>query len=468
MALTINTNSASLNAQRNLNINLNGLSKTFQRLSSGLRINQASDDAAGLAISTGLTSQIRGLNQAVRNAGDGLSLLGTAESAIGEQTNLLQRVRELAVQAASDTNSTANRSSLNDEVSSLVTELGRIAETVQFNGLNLLDGTFTSKELQVGAYSGANQRISIDLEGTTAESLGQAFTLGTGATAVGTTAAASGDITITSGGVTTLVGASTADGVSTAGDDSSALSFANAINAVTGKTGVTAEAINNYTNAAQTAGTIASNDLVINGVNIGAVTLAGASDTSLLDAINAVSDSTGVTATLGANNKLTLNAEDGRNIVVLTANSGDTFSGLADGTHRGGVALTGGEGFTVADASNRINVSGAATEGTDNVSTIDITTKTGANTAIEIVDRALAQINSRRSGIGAQVSRLNSVMSNLSAVSENLSASNSRIMDADFASETASLTRTQILQQASISILAQANQAPQLALSLLQ
>ena len=468
MALTINTNSASLNAQRNLGANSAGLSKTFQRLSSGLRINQASDDAAGLAISTGLTSQIRGLNQAGRNAGDGLSLLGTAESAIGEQTNLLQRVRELAVQAASDTNSTANRSSLNDEVTSLVSELGRIADTVQFNGISLLDGTFTSKELQVGAFSGANQRISIDLQGTTAESLGQAFTLGTGATAVGTTAAASGDITITSGGVTTLVGASTADGVSTAGDDSSALSFANAINAVTGKTGVTAEAINNYTNAAQTAGTIASNDLVINGVNIGAVTLAGASDTSLLDAINAVSDSTGVTATLGANNKLTLNAEDGRNIVVLTANSGDTFSGLADGTHRGGVALTGGEGFTVADASNRINVSGAATEGTDNVSTIDITTKDGANTAIEIVDRALAQINSRRSGIGAQVSRLNSVVSNLSAVSENLAASNSRIMDADFASETASLTRTQILQQASISVLAQANQSPQLALSLLR
>ncbi|HOR26486.1 MAG TPA: hypothetical protein PLG73_00530, partial [Candidatus Sumerlaeota bacterium] len=188
MALSVNTNVASLNAQRNLSGNSQILGKALSRLSSGLRINQAADDAAGLAISTGLTAQVRGLNQAVRNAGDGLSLLGTAESAITEQTNILQRIRELAVQAANDTNSTTNRSSLNDEVMALVSELDRIAGTVEFNGLKLLDGTFTAKEIQVGAYAGSNQKISVDINGTRATAIGSPYEIaGTAVTTGGFT-----------------------------------------------------------------------------------------------------------------------------------------------------------------------------------------------------------------------------------------------------------------------------------------
>ncbi len=164
MALFVNTNVASTSAQRNLSRNSLGLNKALERLSSGLRINHAADDAAGLAISNGLTAQFRGLNQAIRNAGDGLSLLGTAESAIGEQNNILQRLRELAIQSATDTNSVANRQSLNDEVSELVSELDRMAQTVDFNGLRLLDGSFLAKEVQASPFAGAIRKISISIQ----------------------------------------------------------------------------------------------------------------------------------------------------------------------------------------------------------------------------------------------------------------------------------------------------------------
>lgn len=476
MALSIYTNVSSLNAQRNLNTNGVSLGKALQRLSSGLRINTASDDAAGLAISTGLQAQFRGLNQAVRNAGDGLSLLGTAESAINEQVNLLQRIRELAVQSASDTNSGSNRAALNDEVVQLKAEFDRIAKTVQFNGQNLLDGTFTSKDIHVGAYSGVNQKISVDIEGTTGAAIGKSFTLND-ADAVGSTAASSGDIKIIVGGVSYDVGASTSDGVSTSQSDSSAIAFANAINAIGGETGVvaTAEATTVTAAADQDAtggtpdGEVADGEIKINGVNIGAVTITSDSGTGIVDAINNVSSATGVTAALDGSNKIVLTAEDGRNIQVELAGEGGAVSGLSAATTHGSIKLTSYKSsFSVTDASTRIALAGTATQGTDNVATLKVSDKTSAKAAIDTIDGALEQLNNRRAAIGAQTNRLNSVVSNLSAVAENVAASNSRILDADFANETATLTRTQILQQAAVAVLSQANQSPQLALSLLR
>jgi flagellin len=476
MALSVFTNVPSLNAQRNLNANSANLSKALQRLSSGLRINTASDDAAGLAISTGLTAQFRGLNQAIRNAGDGLSLLGTAESAINEQVNLLQRIRELGVQSASDTNSGSNRSALNDEVTQLKAEFDRISQTVTFNGQNLLDGTFTSKDIQVGAYSGTQEKIAVDIQGTRSATIGKSYTLDN-ASVVGSTAGSSGDITITYDGTTYDVGATSTDGVSTSQADSSAIAFANAINEISGQTGVvaTAEATTVTGSAAQNnaggtpAGQVDAGEIKINGVDIGAVTITSTSDLSIVNAINNVSAATGVTASLDGSDKIVLTAEDGRNIQVALAGDGAAISGLAAATTHGSIKLTSYKGsFSVTDASSRINLAGTASLGTDSVATLDVATKTGAKAAIDTIDGALEQLNNRRAAIGAQVNRLNSVVNNLSSVAENVAASNSRILDADFANETATLTRTQILQQAAVAVLAQANQAPQLALSLLR
>lgn len=475
MAIYVNTNTQSLNSQRMLSNSSATLNKALTRLSSGLRINSAADDAAGMAISSNMTSQFRGFNQAIRNANDGLSLLGTAESSMVEQTNILQRVRELAVQSASDTNSASNRKALNDEVTQLKSELDRIASTVQFNGINLLDGTFTSKELQVGAYSGANERISIDISSTRAAALGQAYKL-TGTAAATTNALTAGGVTITSNGETINVGASADDGISTVGGTYSAAAKAAAINAVNSKTGVTATASTSATaGAAVTAGTLNSTDsLKINGVQIDAsgLTAGEVGATALATAINAVKTQTGVTAATDGSGKLVLSAADGRNIDVATAGNGATISGLTAGTTVGKLELSGyGEysvgGSQVADLGAGVTGS-ALKDATQNVNTIDLSTKDSSNTAIKIVDAALNNLNSARSKIGALNNRITTTIANLGAAAENAAASNSRIVDADFAAETANMTKAQILQQAGVSVLSQANQTPQLALSLLR
>ncbi len=272
MALTINTNVASLNAQRNLNSSQGALNKSMQRLSSGLRINSAKDDAAGLGISDRMTSQIRGLNQAVRNANDGISLAQTAEGALQESTNILQRMRELAVQSANDTNSAEDRASLQAEVTQLVAELDRISDTTSFNGRGLLNASTAGALFQVGANSG--QTISITISDADATALG--------------------------------------------------------VNAVT------------------------------------------------------------------------------------------------------------------------------------------VSTQAGAGAAITSVDDAILAIDTMRGGLGAVQNRFESTIANLSNVSENLSAARSRILDADIAQESSNMTKGNILQQAGVAILAQANQAPNLAMSLLQ
>ena len=698
MAQVINTNIPSLNAQRNLNSSQSALATSLQRLSSGMRINSAKDDAAGLAISDRMTSQINGLNQAIRNANDGVSLAQTAEGALGSSTASLQRLRELAVQSANATNVSTDRASLNAEAQQLLAEIQRVATTTQFNGQNILDGTFTTAQFQVGA--NANQTISASIGSGQTSSLG-AYQYNNTSSAVSGTAIASGDLTINGVNV----------GASTSG---SADAIVNAINGVTNQSAVTATAVSSITaaNAPTRKQDLASGDLVINGVNIGAVTglnsvaLQGA---AVASAINLKTNASGVTAAANAvTGAITLSSSVGKTIAITTSNgaagaakvenatglevsssqtvaTGDiTFTGtkgtstlaLVDGAYANGttiivngstytwdavgngtnliantgVAATDGatlvnnintvEAAKVAGAAGRrVTASGTSTVtitsdyatkdtahiaitgntvgtitnnlvtglgvgGTQDVtvggttyefnyagvtatagktgvtigatatltaqafltavnaantavttnisaaggaavitltsqnkgatgtadildstvaagisfgnalggasgtyaasttygtislssnsaysiggnnsanaglstasstlnaiSAIDISSVTGANTAISLIDGALAQVSTVRGALGALQNRFESTVASLSSTSINLTAARSRIMDTDFASETASLTRNQILQQAGVAMLAQANALPNTVLSLLK
>jgi flagellin len=714
MAQVISTNVMSLNAQRNLSTSGGQLATSLQRLSSGLRINSAKDDAAGLAISERFTTQIRGLNQAVRNANDAISLSQTAEGALGEYGNILQRMRELSVQSANSTNSSSDRAALNSEAQQLLEELNRISTSTQFNGQNVLDGSFSSAQFQVGA--NANQTISVTIGNASSTALGAYQFNNNGTSPVSGSALVSGDLTINGVNV----------GSSASG---SADAIVNSINAVTSQTGVTASGTSSITAAnspATGSQNLQSGDLVINGVNIGPIT--GNTNfvtqgQSIATAINTKTVSTGVSATANAvTGALTLSSTTGRTISVTSSNGtagasrvenatglelsastatgtetftiagtkgvgtvtfaatiadGDTFtlggktfefsanattgslingsnvaigngnvawtaanagtgatsainnvtngvstvtaadngsgaltvtsniagiesvkSYLLDGTglnghttvaateataaagiaqgatftvdsatytfvlgatsgnnisltqagnnataqasiatalasaitanHTGlvpatntsnhtataaasvvtatsvlkgtaGNALaTGVTGVTVAAGvtatdgtytasttygtislnsnaayqvgGNNPNKAGLSTAGSTltSIATIDISSVTGANTAINLVDGALAQVSKIRGDLGAIQNRFESTIANLTATSENLSAARSRIRDADFAQETANLIRAQILQQAGTAILSQANAVPQSVLSLLQ
>lgn len=697
MAQTINTNIASLTSQRNLGRTQGELNIALQRLSSGMRINSAKDDAAGLAISERFSTQIRGLNQAVRNANDAISLSQTAEGALGENGNILQRIRELAVQSANATNSASDRRALNSEVQQLLSEVQRNAVSTQFNGQNIIDGTYTGAQFQIGA--NANQTILVNVGNSQTSALGSYQ--GLGATAVSGTALSSGDLLING----TDVGASVSG---------SAQDISTAINNVSSTTGVTSTASTTLTsaNALKRNQSLQSGDLVINNINIGAVSgsntlsLQGA---NLAAAINAVSNQTGVTAsantTTGA---LTLSSSTGANISITSLNGnaggarvenatglevssaqtvatlaytftgtegvstitfaaqssdGDTFTlggvtyefdnnaavtgsnvsitigadntattaaaavainanttngplvtataalgvltvtsdyatsssahitlasgtgaanqtvansstpgvgpafgetitvggttyefqssggtvtgtntkvvlgttatltatafttavnaantavttnisaasalgvvtltsqllgasgtasvtdatlpsgvttgggtGGADGTYaaltgRGTLQLNSDRLFTITGANYANAGLGSAVPTLAKLSAVDISSVAGANSALSVVDGALAQIATLRADLGAVQNRFESTIKNLSVVSENLSSARSRIADADYASETAALTRAQILQQAGVAILSQANGLPQLVLSLLK
>ncbi len=382
----INTNMMSLNAQRNLTTSGTSLATSIQRLSSGLRINSAKDDAAGLAISQRMTSQIRGMDQAARNANDGISLAQTAEGALGEVGNNLQRIRELAVQSANATNSDGDRAALQKEVAELKSEIDRVASQTSFNGRKLIDGSNASFTFQVGANAGevitvnsaVDARIG-SLGGTVTSASAQSGAI----TGLGTGAVAAGSLTITVGTTTTDIGALAAVGTSS-----------------------------------QRAG-------------------------QLVNAINNVSAQTGVNASI--------NATTGK--IELSSGAAFTIGGSDDGTLTG---FDGATGVTSTDTS------------TTGLASLDISSFAGATLAIKQVDAALDQVNSGRAGLGAVQNRFQSVIANLGTNVENLTASRSRIQDADYAKETAALSRSQILQQAGTAMLAQANQATQGVLSLLR
>ncbi len=398
----INTNTISLNAQRNLSTNSASLAQTIQRLSSGLRINSARDDAAGLAISERFTTQIRGLNQAARNSNDGISLAQVAEGALGEVGNNLQRIRELAVQSANATNSASDRLALNSEVSQLVAEVDRVAKQAEFNGTKLLDGSFTAQLFQVGANAG--QAIAItETADARSESLGGAvFDTFAGASVATGTATAGGSISGIS--VTDSLGNVIAidDVAFEIGDTGAQITgrIAAAINAQIGESGLYAEA---------------------NGTGI--------TFSSVRQSINATGAFAGYSVAYGT---------------VSSSTAGVTL-GAAPAAN------------TVAPAGNPVFLDA-----------LDITTFVGAGRALSIVDLSLTTVNGGRADLGAVQNRFQSVVANLNTSSENLTASRSRIRDADYARETAELTRTQILQQAGTAMLAQANQIPQNVLTLLR
>jgi flagellin len=479
MGLYINTNTASLNAQRNLTGSTNALGRSFQRLSSGLRINSAKDDAAGLAISNRLTAQIRGLNQAVRNTNDGISLAQTAEGALQESQNILQRIRELSVQSANDTNSSSDRESLQSEVDQLVSEMNRIGNTTTFNNNKILDGSFLGSSFHVGANS--RETITVNIQDGRAVSLGRQ-SRNDGAVVSAGISIASGSLTINTVTIRGTVAAD--DTLSTTMKDGSAIAKAAAINDSSKFTNVRAivNKSQDANNVAIQGGTLDSlNYVQINGETItGVVLQAGDADDTLVNAINAVTGKTGVIASLDKQNQLVLTAEDGRNIdVLVSSGAAGTATGLDQGVTGGTITLQSESQVTVDNLNATIaDSTGFGTTGAPgtfiygvnsahSVQTIDITSRDGANLAIDIADVAIGQVSSIRASLGAVQNRLESTINNLSATSENLSAARSRILDADFASETAQFTRNQIIQQAGVSVLAQANQQPQVALSLL-
>jgi flagellin len=591
MASVINTNVSSLNSQRQLSMSQSSLTSSLQRLSSGLRINSAKDDAAGMAISSRMTSQINGNMQAQRNSNDGISLAQTAEGGLQNITESLQRMRELAVQASNATNTSTDRQALQNEVDQLVAQINTVSTQASFNGVKLLDGSFTAQSFQVGANSG--ETIVVEkIASSKSDALGVGSTTSFAASTVG--AATAGNIS--TGGINVNgvgIGPSVRDGVSAAGSNDSAISKAAAFNAVSGQTGVTAKAgatlvsgvaATTFTGIGGTAGS----SVYINNVNIGAVAAAGGSTAhgaNVAAAINSVANKTGVTATFSATTgAVSLTAVDGRNISVIADGIASTETGIAssaNGGVTGGVLSTGAlvagditingydigavaagtdsttQGINVAAAINAltsktgvtatvapaaagsgsitlsaavgqaITISGNSVNATTtaqragltttqgnsstanvtrgtvsltasgsagitiggadvaragltqaytsatatfgaSVSTVDVTTAAGAQNALATIDAALATVNTSRSNLGAIQNRFSSVVANLATTSENLSASRSRILDADFASETANLTKGQILQQAGTAMLAQANSLPQGVLSLLK
>jgi flagellin len=580
MPQVINTNVSSLNSQRSLNTSQASLTTSLQRLSSGLRINSAKDDAAGLAISSRMSSQISGLNQASRNANDGISLAQTAEGGLESISDSLQRMRELAVQSSNASNTSTDRAAIQTEVNQLIQQINTVGGQTAFNGVKLLDGSFNSQSFQIGANTGEKITISsiasakadalgvgttssystsltstvttgaIATGGITVNGFGVGPSVGDGVSSsltvlstVGTTgtslaagdikingvsiglvpattagtamasaivtaigAAASTNVTATNNaGVITLTSKNGTDitleltataatnsgltaGTTKVGADS-AIAKAAAFNTVTGQTGVSAVA----TTTSVTSGAISANTAVagdntdyikINGVKLGAIAAGTSADftaqgNNVVAAINAVSNQTGVTATFdNTSKKFSLAAADGRTITVETAGAAVAGNaGFATGTVNtyGGLKLT-------SSSSAGINVGGAnigttaltagytaatATFGAG-IASVDLTTASGAANAISTIDAALSNINSSRANLGAVQNRFSSVVSNLAATSENLTASRSRIMDTDFAAETASLSRNQILQQAGTAMLAQANSLPQGVLALLR
>lgn len=561
MAQVINTNVASLNAQRNLSSSQSGLAVSLQRLSSGLRINSAKDDAAGLAISERFTSQIRGLDQARRNANDGTSLAQTAESALQSSGDILQRIRELSVQSMNATNSTSDRSALNSEVQSLLQELGRISGNTEFNGQKLLDGSFTAATFQVGA--NANQTITATsgnfstnaygnyriggLKAYSQTGVGDMVKGSTESTALAqigvnnksviaadtltiSSAAGSKEITVAAGdsaaktaaainnagiGVSASALTSMVLGADDAGAATSGTSFVQGFsysffvsNDTNGPTSDTAPS-GGYTTISFTVGGATSGNTGYGNKVDGASQLSAAAQ-----AFNDVAGKTGFVAKVvqtdnghyglqlvsetGQDLRMQNVSSTGQNLTMETnkALDGDKTTKDTAAATSGSLAAQGAQTSWQTGAGKAAWVTGQlmldsdrafsikATTGTAGQSfmlgsttyagqlqatnAIDISTVDSASRSLAMVDAALTAINSQRARYGALQSRFETTIANLQATSENLSASRSRIRDTDFAQETANLTRLQILQQAGVAMLAQANALPNQVLTLLR
>jgi len=516
MAISVNTNVTSMKAQNNLNGANSKLSMSMERLSSGLRINSAKDDAAGLQISNRLTSQINGIGVAVRNANDGISMAQTAEGAMNESTNILQRMRDLSIQSANGSNSADDRAAMQKEMSALQTELTRISDTTSFGGQKLIDGSFGTKSFQVGANS--NETISVSLNSVAADKIGLSGK-GLSMTSVLSGFAGSSTTTKTFAAADSLVmQAGPNSKTISLTDGMSAADLAGQINSTEGVVGVKASTSASVSVGANTtAGDTISLD--VDGVQIsytGAGTATAAlSNDELWTAVNnattaetlaaqnivATQSAAGAavifTKSTGENMSISASAKGGatdgvavtvqglENDKTTTAGSAITatagISGSATENASASASVTGNLDFTDAvidskyataslTATGALSGGGAGVLGATKLSTIadvDIGTAGGAQNAIDVIDAAIANIDDQRSSLGAVQNRMSFTISNLNNIQSNVSDARSRIQDVDFASETAELTKQQILSQTSSAMLAQANQIPQTALSLL-
>ena len=524
----INSNISALNAQSSLAKNQVALNQAMQRLSTGVRINSAKDDAAGLAIANRMGTDIRGFAVAMRNANDGISLTQTAEGHLAQITDNLQRIRELAVQASNATNSVGNRSTLNLESTQLVQEIDRIAQNSSFNNIKLLDGSFTSKDFQIGANNAKSDHLAITVANAASSALGvgsgnvATITMSenvSGGTRTAPLALLAGALSIN--GI--AVGASVSDKVSSANDAASGIAKAAAINAISGATGVTAS-VGKTTMAGHAAGlgdtstlpggdgvggygeAIFDGDIKINGVSIGAISAANSAverGAQVAAAVNMISDQTGVTAKFASTGAVSLEAADGRNIELraesvdpahfmtkditgldITDQVAGIGSALPDatwnlGTSKLTLSSTSPDGITLADISGdaaealglgttQLGTTQAMVTVDKGVNSIDLTSASGAQHALVTLDAAIETVNNSRASLGAYQNRLQFAVSNLQIGSDNLSAARSRIQDTDYAAETTNLAKSQIVAQAATAMLAQANQQPQTILALLK
>lgn len=486
----INTNIGAINAQASLSRVNTAMETSMERLSTGMRINSAKDDSAGMAIAEKMTSQIMGLNQAVRNANDGKNLLDTTEGAQVEVSSMLQRLRELAVQSSNDTNTASDRGNISAEGSQLITEINRVATDTTFNGMKILDGSFTGKQLQIGADTGQSIEVNVDSVHSTAigsQTLSTQVKINADANNNGI---AQEDLKITGHtGSTTVVGTV----------NMSAKELADAVNKVSASTGVDATAETNV----KLDGLTGTGNITfdINGTSIGEVAITDASDLrGLRDAINNKSGTTGVTAKMGDDNsEIVLTDKLGNDISISNyADNAATDSDMTvtaldrDGNGDGTSTLTlTGDGTTEPDATvvgqveftsmKAFSVGGenaaadtdfldadSNTSSLSKVSDIDLTTAEGSAKAIKVLDVALSKVSQSRSDLGAVSNRLDSTISNLTNITVNVEAARSQIADADFAKESSDLARGKILSQAATSMLAQANASNQNVLSLLR
>lgn len=488
MALSVNTNVASINAQRNLSKSSDALGTSMQRLSSGMKINSAKDDAAGLQIANRLSSQINGLGVAQRNANDGISMSQTAEGAMTESSNILQRMRDLALQSANGSNDADARAALQKEVGALQQELTRIAETTKFGGTSLLDGSFGTKQFQVG--SNANETINVSLRDVSADAIGANEIKG-----VGTAAGAAQSTAATTLGTVMSVNLATNNG--TSADTALNINGTNVVVTAGSGADVIADNINS-----KGIGVVATAKLstTIVGIDSGAkatLTLGAGDEYDLseyggdMERLAKEMQADGYDAVYekvdGGDDKITLNATgiEGLDVAGVTGTTEFKIGDKTLGTTNGSLAVSASSELNLSSA-NKIGISGttanqlfgtgaAAIESTGgasgltSVEDIDISgaTSAGAQNAINTIDAALAQIDAQRADLGAVQNRFGFTIANLANVSENVSASKSRIQDTDYAAETAKLTKNQIMQQAGTTILAQSNQLPQAALSLL-
>ncbi len=462
MSMAINTNGSALNALLSLEKNKAELTSSMQRLSTGLKINKAADDSAGLAIATRMAAQIGGLTQAAENAQSGVALINVADGSLGSIAQSLTSLRTLAMQAANGTLTSGDRSSVNANATALLSQINSVVDQTNFNGMKLIDGTLNTT-LQVGTQAGD----TIDLVAASAN------TQNIGAVIVISNSVfnplSAGDLVV--GGA--AVGASIADGISYESSDASAIAIAAAINtsgaSIQAVANPTITDVSDFVESTNTGGVITINGVETSPISIG--TSLEENVTNALVAINLLSTQTGVTATANSDGQLVFTAEDGRNITILYGSGIENtdVGGAAAGITQSSVTLTSSNPITISGANpGYAGLTGGTTSTLTTLSSIDLATQSDAIAALAVIDGAIDAISNIRGNLGAVENRLFSAIENLENSSVNLQAAKGQIMDTDFAVEMTNFSKLQILQQAGTAMLAHANTAPHSILKLLQ